>query len=251
MKTLIVTALLAAIVSAAPASRSRYGSQSLIVGRGAGAPPQKRDVSYAPAVPHQPAGYSSLNQRNLGNYNSDRPPIYLSSKILGIGKPCHDSDEVRNSDGSCGVPEVSRKIYVFASKQKFQAPILQPAPEPEVNIDVILVKTPEAGGPGEPIVVPPPEQKTVVYVLSKRPEVKPEIIEVPSDVQEPEVYFVNYDDGENPTLPGGIDLRTALSQSNVQSGGIIGSNSFDHGSGNSGTYGGVPAQPQYSQNRYS
>lgn len=148
---------------------------------------------------------------------------------------------------------MSRKIYVFASKQKFQHPILQPAPEPEVNIDVILVKTPESHGFVDPIVVPPPEQKTVVYVLSKRPKVKPEIIEVPSEVQEPEVYFVNYDDGENPKLPGGIDLRTALTQSKVQLGGIIGgnSNSFEHNSGNSGLFGGGSSQLQHSKNSYS
>jgi hypothetical protein len=53
-----------------------------------------------------------------------------------------------------------------------------------------------------------------VYVLSKRPEaIGQQLIEVPGQLEEPEVFFVNYNEGENPVLPGGIDLQTALSQS--------------------------------------
>ena len=44
---------------------------------------------------------------------------------------------------------------------------------------------------------------------------------MPSSVDEPEVFFVNYKDGENPTLPGGIDLQTALTQAATGEGGDI------------------------------
>ncbi|KAF2359949.1 protein of unknown function DUF243 [Trinorchestia longiramus] len=135
-------------------------------------------------------------------------------------RQCGDG-EVLNTDGVCGVPEVNRKIYVFAAKPTFQKPVAAPIPEPEVNIDVILVKTPESITGAKPIVVPPPEQKTVVYVLSKRPQVGQDVIEVPSVPEEPEVYFVNYDDGDNPILPGGIDLQTALAQASQGQGSLV------------------------------
>lgn len=142
----------------------------------------------------------------------------------GYRAPQCGPGELLNTDGVCGVPEVNRKIYVFAAKPSYQAPIAARAPEPEVNIDVILVKAPEVNGGGKPIVVPPPEQKTVVYVLSKRPQQEQEIIEIPSVAEEPEVFFVNYDDGDNPILPGGIDLQTALSQAAQGQGNLVGGN---------------------------
>lgn len=133
--------------------------------------------------------------------------------------------EIRNSDGSCGIPEVSRKIFVFAAQPSRSAPQYpSQSADPEVNIDVILVKTPNGVEGGDPIVVPPPEQRTVVYVLSKRPTAEQSVIEVPSAPEEPEVYFVNYAEGENPSLPGGIDLQSALRQAAVTSGQNIGGN---------------------------
>ena len=48
------------------------------------------------------------------------------------------------------------------------------------------------------------------------------VIEVPSQPSStPEVYFVNYNEGENPQLLDGIDLNTALSQA-AQPGQAIG-----------------------------
>jgi len=149
-------------------------------------------------------GYGAPNQNSLYSRNPEE---------------C-SSGEVRNSDGSCGVPEVSRKIFVFAAQPTVQPPPPK-QPDPEVNIDVILVKTPGQAGPIDPVVVPPTEQKTVVYVLSKRPQQQQEVIEVPSSVDEPEVFFVNYQPGENPKLPGGIDLETALENATNRGAGTV------------------------------
>lgn len=144
-----------------------------------------------------------------------------SDEVLGYISQCV-GDEVRNTDGTCGIPEVNRKIYVFAAQQSYEPP---PPPvrsgDPEVNIDVILVKTPGPQKDEIPIVVPPSEQKTVVYVLSKRPTHDQEVIQVPSTPEEPEVYFVNYAEGENPSLPGGIDLQSALQQASTLEGGSL------------------------------
>ena len=83
-------------------------------------------------------------------------------------------------------------------------------------MNYVFVRTASALNGARPIVVPPPQQKTLVYLLNKRAEVQgQQVIEVPGTPTQPEVYFVNYNDGDNPSLPGGIDLNTALSQSAI------------------------------------
>ena len=63
----------------------------------------------------------------------------------------------------------------------------------------------------------------MVYVLNKKTKNQElGIVESPSHLPlQPEVFFVNYEDGENPKLPGGIDLRTALEEM-VLEGTVIG-----------------------------
>ena len=84
-------------------------------------------------------------------------------------------------------------------------------PPPRVNHNIVFVRVPEGRGAPEPIVIPPPRQQHIVYVLSKtRPQAQ-RVIELPPQQQpQPEVFFVNYADGENPQLPIGIDLQSAL-----------------------------------------
>lgn len=112
-------------------------------------------------------------------------------------------------------------MYVFTSpevKRPFVPP--QSLPPPEVEHNVVFIRTPDAGGPPEPIVIPPPRQENVVYVLSKKEQEEPKVIEIPGDgPQTPQVYYVNYDDGDNPVLPGGIDLQSALSAA-IDGGGV-------------------------------
>jgi hypothetical protein len=104
-----------------------------------------------------------------------------------------------------------------------------------VHYNFVFVRTPEQGLGPKPIIAPPPQQKTLVYLLSKRPDAQAQqVIEVPANPTQPEVYFVNYNEGENAKLPGGIDLHTALSQS-AQQGQII---DGGHGGGLGGGIGG-------------
>jgi len=157
------------------------------------------------------AGSGRVIVRSDGGSGVEHGSVGSVASVSYTAEEC-GSGEVRNSDGRCAAQEVSRKIYVFAGEQSAPEPPA-PQPDPEVNIDVILVKAPSAVVNDVPLVAPAPEQKTVVYVLSKRPSQEQQVIEVPSVPDEPEVYFVNYAEGENPTLPGGVDLQTALSQS--------------------------------------
>merc|ERR1719187_2229215 len=75
-----------------------------------------------------------------------------------------------------------------------------------------------------PLIVLPPQQRNVVYILSKRPEAQAQqVIDIPAQNQAPEVYFVNYnDENEDLQLPGGFNLQSALAQANNLPGEIIG-----------------------------
>ena len=120
---------------------------------------------------------------------------------------------VRPPDGSCVPPVIRRNVYVFTAPYVPRQPLPRPyVPAPQVEHNVLFIRTPEKQPDPEPIVVPPPRQEHTIYVLNKdaMPE-QQKVISVPSVPEKPEVYFVNYEDGENPVLPGGLDLHSALS----------------------------------------
>lgn len=121
------------------------------------------------------------------------------------------------------------------------APIVGPrpaVPAPRVEHNIVFIHTPNGLFSQEPLVVPPPQQKNVVYVLNKRPQVDPTLLEVPAGEQQaPEIYFVNYAEGENPQLPLGGDLQSALSKAAESSGAIIGDTGTTGTTGTVGTTG--------------
>ncbi|MCL4150055.1 UNVERIFIED_CONTAM: hypothetical protein GTU68_025256, partial [Idotea baltica] len=132
-------------------------------------------------------------------------------------KATRDSDcppkQVVNIDGFCSTPDVSQNVYVYGSPESFRNRGSTPKPDipnPKIEYNVVVIRSDESEEDDGPIIIPPPEQKTVVLVLKKDKGNKRKIIEVEAKDENPEVYFVNYKDGENPELPGGIDLRTAL-----------------------------------------
>ncbi|XP_069993167.1 uncharacterized protein [Penaeus vannamei] len=129
------------------------------------------------------------------------------------------------------IPRVNRKVYLHDAPP---APVSYGPPpyipEPTIDTNIVFIRTPERGQGPDPIVVPPPQQKHVVYVLNKQTEQGQDVIEVPAPpASSPEVYFVNYADGENPVLPSGVDLQSALNAASQGSRGF--------GSGISGSFG--------------
>nr|XP_045581816.1 glycine-rich protein 23-like [Procambarus clarkii] len=141
--------------------------------------------------------------------------------------------QILHVDGSCVTPLVTRNLYVY--KAPPVSPIIGPkpyVPPPKVEHNVIFIHSPEVGFGQEPIVVPPPVQKNVVYVLNKRPELDQKVVHVPAPEQQtPQVYFVNYADGDNPTLPTGGDLQSALSSAAHGGGQVVGGGGFGGGFG--------------------
>nr|XP_027237608.1 H/ACA ribonucleoprotein complex subunit GAR1-like isoform X3 [Penaeus vannamei] len=136
---------------------------------------------------------------------------------------CRDG-EVLHVDGTCVIPEITRKVYLFNIPEQEQAVGPAPSiPPPAVEHNILFVRLPEEGPAPEPIVLPPPRQNNIVYVLNKQDEQVQRVIEVPAQPQaDPEIYFVNYQEGENPTLPIGVDLETALSSAAAAGGQVLG-----------------------------
>ncbi|XP_037792176.1 keratin, type I cytoskeletal 10-like [Penaeus monodon] len=144
--------------------------------------------------------------------------------------------QVRHVDGRCVTPRENRRVFLYEvpSNVVFNgAPVN--IPEPTVETNIVLIRTPEGLQGPDPVIVPPPRQQHVVYVLNKQSEHDQRVIEVTAPPpSEPEVYFVNYAEGENPTLPSGVDLQSALGAATQGGGQVIG----DSGSGIGGGVGG-------------
>ncbi|XP_063593724.1 uncharacterized protein LOC134770692 [Penaeus indicus] len=161
----------------------------------------------------------------------------LAGAGVGIIEQCGEG-QVRHVDGSCVEPVVNRRVYVFDVPEQPQqagpSPILPP---PRVDHNILFVRLPEDGEGPEPIVVPPPRQENIIYVLNKKDDQAQRVIEVPAHPPKaPEIYFVNYEEGDNPTLPSGVDLHTALGTAAATGGQVLG---VSGGAGVSGGFSGV------------
>lgn len=135
--------------------------------------------------------------------------------------------QVRHADGRCVTPRENRRVFLYEVPPNTvfsSAPTN--IPEPTVNTNILLIRTPHGFLGPDPVVVPPPKQQHVVYVLNKQSEHGQRVIEVTAPPPaNPEVYFVNYAEGENPTLPSGVDLQSALGAASQGDGKIIGDSS--------------------------
>ncbi|XP_063593912.1 uncharacterized protein LOC134770913 [Penaeus indicus] len=150
--------------------------------------------------------------------------------------------QVRHADGRCVTPRENRRVFLYEVPPNTvfsSAPTN--IPEPTVDTNILLIRTPHGFLGPDPVVVPPPRQQHVVYVLNEQSEYGQRVIEVTAPPPaNPEVYFVNYAEGENPTLPSGVDLQSALSAASQGDGQIIGDSS-NSGVVKSGGTGGTSA----------
>merc|ERR1719147_516831 len=155
-------------------------------------------------------------------YETYQPPVPAPAPAPIPSYSACPEGTVRKGNGECVRPVVTRNLYLYkAPEMKMSYTPARNFPDPKIHYNYVFVRTPDVGQGPRPVVAPAPQQKTLVYLLSKRPgAVDQEVIEVPANSTNPEVYFVKYSDGENAELPGGIDLKTALSQA-AQQGQVI------------------------------
>ncbi|XP_047487148.1 pupal cuticle protein 36a-like [Penaeus chinensis] len=139
--------------------------------------------------------------------------------------------------GRCVTPRENRKVYLYNAPPAPSVPHGPPPyiPEPTIDTNIVFIQTPEEGPGPDPIVIPPPQTRSVVYVLNKQTQEQQDVIEVPAPpATSPEVYFVNYADGENPVLPSGVDLQSALNAASQGGGQVIGGGAGASGGGSGG-----------------
>lgn len=97
-------------------------------------------------------------------------------------------------------PEVTRHVYFYEGPEEtvvHQQRVHVPVVPPKKNYKIIFVKAPSYGAPVVPVVPPqqPNEDKTIVYVLVKKPEAPADItvpLPEPTKPSKPEVYFIKY-----------------------------------------------------------
>merc|ERR1712128_275119 len=192
---------------------------------------------YGPPPPPPPSN---------GGYGAPPPPPPSNGGYGAPASPSCGEGEVLHVDGNCVRPEVSKSVYVYHAPEQ-EVPYSYPpqGPPPKIEVDIVFVKTPEALDQNEPIVVPPPQKKTLVYVLSKKQEAGgQQLIEIPTGPKvKPEVFYVNYNEGDNHQLPGGISLQDALNSASQQGQEIYGATNGGGGGGNGGGYGAPAPAP--------
>ncbi|KAL4710738.1 hypothetical protein ACJJTC_004383 [Scirpophaga incertulas] len=97
-------------------------------------------------------------------------------------------------------PTVHKHVYVHVPppENEYQAP-RKPiyVPPPQKHYKIVFIKAPTPPTPTAPIipVQPQNEEKTLVYVLVKKPEEQPDIViptPAPTQPAKPEVYFIRY-----------------------------------------------------------
>lgn len=183
---------------------------------------------YVSSAPNYPI-YSRPNYPYPPSNPSAPPSLTGLGDIDNANEEKCGERQLYDSDGKCVyASEVFQRFYLFQAPPLPPTPKIakRPSPPPKLHYNVVFVRVPNAPNSVDPIVMPPAQQKTVVYVLNEAQDPEPpKKIEMTHVHQPPEVFYVNYDRGENPKLPLGIDLRTALHHVSSQEPKIVGGGS--------------------------
>ncbi|NP_001166856.1 tweedle motif cuticular protein 2 precursor [Nasonia vitripennis] len=99
-------------------------------------------------------------------------------------------------------PVIHKHVYVHVpppEAPEYKAPkYVAPAPPPQKHYKIVFIKAPTPPTPTAPALPPlpqPDEEKTLIYVLVKKPEEQPELViptQAPTQPSKPEVYFIRY-----------------------------------------------------------
>lgn len=134
------------------------------------------------------------------------PNIQLDSYAAPVGGNAGGSYPSGGPPPQYGPPQqapvIHKHVYVHVPPPEptYYAPKKpqQPPPPPQKHYKIVFIKAPTPPTPTVPdipAIAPPAEQKTLIYVLVKKPEEAPEIhIPTPAPTQpsKPEVYFIRY-----------------------------------------------------------
>lgn len=145
-------------------------------------------VAYAAARPEPPSSYSAPSS----SYSAPSSSYSAPSSSYGAPAPQYGPPHQ--------APIVHKHVYVHVPPpdNEYPAPRKQIyVPPPQKHYKIVFIKAPTPPTPTAPIipVQPQNEEKTLVYVLVKKPEEQPEIViptPAPTQPAKPEVYFIRY-----------------------------------------------------------
>lgn len=169
-------------------------------------------VAAFPAQQQQQVVVAGFNGGNNAQQYSSSSSIKSSGSSFGVSQGSNFNGQ-QSSNYQQGVnsaaaaysdvqhlePIITKNFYFEAAPEEpeeTQGPRFVPIGRPQKNYKIIFIKTPSYGLNSQVIpIVPPNEEKTIVYVLSKRPEFNQDI-ELPSvpvtEATKPEVFFIKY-----------------------------------------------------------
>ncbi|PZC84414.1 hypothetical protein B5X24_HaOG204988 [Helicoverpa armigera] len=144
-------------------------------------------VACAVARPEPPTSYGAPSQ----SYSAPSSSYGAPSSSYGAPAPQY---------GPPQQPIVHKHVYVHVPPPDNDIP--QPrkpiwVPPPQKHYKIVFIKAPTPPTPTAPVipVQPQNEEKTLVYVLVKKPEEQPDIViptPAPTQPSKPEVYFIRY-----------------------------------------------------------
>ncbi|KAI4470941.1 hypothetical protein MML48_1g03782 [Holotrichia oblita] len=139
----------------------------------------------------------------LSNNILGSSPISSGGLIYNQGAAFYDGQQfpsVQSSQYTSIAPAVVQKhVYFYEAPDEPQALLPSPVPvePPKRNVKIIFIKAPQYAQPLYPQipVIPQNQEKTIVYVLVKKPEEQQQIViptQPPTVPAKPEVYFIKY-----------------------------------------------------------
>ncbi|NP_001166627.1 extensin [Bombyx mandarina] len=128
------------------------------------------------------------------------PPSSYGPPSTSYGAPSRSYGPPAPQYGPPQQPIVHKHVYVHVPPpdNEIPAPPKQIyVPPPQKHYKIVFIKAPTPPTPTAPVipVQPQNEEKTLVYVLVKKPEEQPEIViptPAPTQPSKPEVYFIRY-----------------------------------------------------------
>ncbi|CAL8122789.1 unnamed protein product [Orchesella dallaii] len=182
----------------------------------------------------QPQGYGAPSGGFNNNFNRNQDTTGFQgfrNTLSNNGARLSNGNPSSSSLGSeIEGPKVFRHISLFVAPQEPEqnrVRTIQTQGNPDKHVNVIFIKAPSQSNSQQTEVILPeqPEQKTLVYVLVKRPEAAGNNVRVrgpsPTKPSAPEVYFIKYKDGNGNAAAGELSGQIQNSVSGGNFGGSI------------------------------
>lgn len=173
-----------------------------------------------PVAPPSPS-YGSPSQGPVTSYDPPSSPNSLYGAPAGPSVPSSGYPAAQyGAPETSQAPIIHKHVYVHVPPPEPE--IIAPTktyniPPPQKHYKIVFIKAPTAPAPTAPVipVIPQNEEKTLVYVLVKKPDDQPDIViptPAPTQPSKPEVYFIRYKTQKQEDGGGGGGYPPSISQ---------------------------------------